>query len=51
LKELEAAKNILPIKNKTLKFAFAGTTGYYTTKIHNLSLSKHKLKKKKKKKK
>jgi hypothetical protein len=46
---IKVAKNLLPIKNKTLKFACAGTTGYYFTKVHNLFYSKHKPNQKKKK--
>jgi len=40
-------ENKPPIKNKTLKFAFAGTTGYYNSKILIYFIEQAKSKKKK----
>jgi hypothetical protein len=42
-------KNKMPIKNKTLKFACAGTTGYYMAKLVFLFQTASIFKKKKKK--
>jgi hypothetical protein len=44
-------ENKPPIKNKTLKFACAGTTGHYLTKVLIYFISQANSKKKKKKKK